>query len=153
VPTIIRRGAVAVVGLAVVASLIVHHGQARPALASAGLERLRCPRAIDGGPYAPEEVLAATRRILRRRTLVNQNGTIHLTPDTYTILEFAPLGPGADNPQVRHYFGLVRRRCGELDAERTWLVLINLSAAQLALPPQPLLFMRTATRWRLVYSR
>jgi hypothetical protein len=152
-PTIIRRAAVALVGLAIVAGLIVHQGQARPALAAAGLERLRCPHALDGGPYAPEEVLAATRRSLRRWTLVNQNGTIHLTPDTYRILKLAPLGPGANNAPDRHYFRLVRRRCGELDAERTWLVLINLGASQIALPPQPLLFTRTATGWRLVYRR
>jgi hypothetical protein len=153
VPTNIRRGAVVLVGLAIVAGFVSRHGQPRPALASTGPAGLRCPRASDGGAYAPEEVLAATRRVLRRRTLVNQNGRIHLTPDTYKILELAPLGPGTDNPQDRHYFRLVRRQCGELDAQRTWLVLINLSAAQLPLPPQPLLFMRTATRWRLVYRR
>jgi hypothetical protein len=110
---------------------------------------IRCFRTVDGGRYAPERALAKARQVLRRRTLTNQSGTIHLTPRTYAVEEITQANVGSPSPLGRRYARLIRNRCGELQAERSWLVLVHLSAAQFPLPDQPLLMVRTADGWRL----
>jgi hypothetical protein len=106
-------------------------------------------RSVDGGRYAPERALDKARQVLRRRTLTNQIGTIHLTPGTYAIDEVVEVSPGAPDALARHYSRVIRQRCGARQAERSWLVLVELSAAQLVLPRQPLLVVPTAHGWRL----
>jgi hypothetical protein len=106
-------------------------------------------RTVDGGRYAPERALEKARQVLRRRTLTNQSGTVHLTPGTYAIDELVEVSPGAPAALARHYSRVIRQRCGERQAEQTWLVLVTLSAAQLVLPRQPLLVVPTARGWRL----
>jgi hypothetical protein len=120
---------------------------ARRDVAPAG--SIRCVRAVDGGLYAPERALDKARQVLRHRTLTNQSGTIHLTPGTYAIDEIVGLSPGAPDALARHHSRVIRQRCGERQAEQTWLVLVNLSAAQLVLPRKPLLVVPTARGWRL----
>ena len=128
-------------------SMRTHSAAARGDVAPAG--PIRCLRTVDGGRYAPERALEKARQVLRRRTLTNQNGTIHLIPGTYVIEEVVEVSPGSPDSLARHYSRVIRQRCGERQAERTWLVLVELSAAQLILPRQPLLVVPTAQGWRL----
>jgi hypothetical protein len=44
------------------------------------------------------------------------------------------------------------RRCGERTTSSTWLVLIQLSEAQLVLPDSVFLFTRTARGWRVAFE-
>ena len=115
--------------------------------------RIRCLRPVEPGPFAAENVLAAARRVLRRRTLTNQSGTIHLTPGTYVVDKLLPLSGNARDADRTHYRKLMLRRCGERTASSTWLVLIQLSQAQLVLPDSVFLFTRTANGWRVAFDR
>jgi hypothetical protein len=124
-----------------------HSAAAAGDMAPAG--PIRCLRTVEGGRYAPERALDKARQVLRRRTLTNQNGTIHLIPGTYGVDEVVAISPVAEDALARHYAGVIRRRCGERQAERSWLVVVELSAAQLVLPRQPLLVAPTAHGWRL----
>ena len=116
----------------------------------AAMGAIRCFQTVDDGRYAPERALAKARQVLRRRTLTNQSETIHLTPGTYSVAEVTQADVNSPSALGRRYGQLIRHRCGELQAERTWLVLVQVSAAQLPLPDQPLPVVRTAAGWRLV---
>jgi hypothetical protein len=107
---------------------------------------------VDGGPFAAEHALATTRGVLRRRTLTNQGGTIHLTPGTYEIEQVVRLTPDRTDAVRDHYWRLVRHRCGERTVEQTWLVLVGLTQAQLVPPAQRFLVAPTTRGWRVAYE-
>ena len=135
--------------MAIVLVVLPSAGHARTKPSYSAVSHVRCLRPIYGGAFAAEHVLAAVRGVLRRRTLTNQSGTIHLTPGTYDVGKLLPLGGSSGDADGTHYRTLVRRRCGELVAERSWLVLIHLWQAQLALPDSVFLFTPTAAGWRV----
>ena len=145
--------AVSVGLMTIVLAVLPSAGDARTETSDSAVPHVRCLRPRDGGTFAAEHVLAAVRRVLRRRTLTNQSGTIHLTPGTYEVDKLLPLGGSSGDADGRHYRTLVRRRCGELVAERTWLVLIGLSQAQLVLPDSVFLFTPTPAGWRVAFER
>jgi hypothetical protein len=121
----------------------------RPATRVPAIPKIECVTALDGGARAPEDALAAARRALRKRTVTNQSGTVHMTPRTYTVIDVAWAFPGAPPGPARQTYDWVRAECGLVQAERTWRISVNVSAAQLPGPPLVLLASRTADGWRV----
>jgi hypothetical protein len=102
------------------------------------------------GANAPERALAAARWFLRQQTITNQSGQIPLTPRTYRVGQVSRLSPAAGGSRmVRNYFTTVKQRCGEVQAERTWLVVVDVVAAQLPLSPMTVLTSPTSRGWRV----
>jgi hypothetical protein len=109
-----------------------------------------CVSAGGYGPDASERALARARRLLGTMTITNQMGTVRLTPRTYDVLEVAHVGPASyGNRPLSRYYHLVKRRCGELQAERTWLVLVNIGEATVILPPMAILTTPTRAGWKV----
>ena len=113
---------------------------------------VRCVHAVDPGPFAPEGALREVRAVLARQTLVNQSGTVRLLPGTYSVEDLTRLGPDRRGAPRARYFRLMRRRCGETTAERTFLAQVEIGVSQIALPWQPYLVARTRHGWRLIYA-
>jgi hypothetical protein len=131
-------------------ALLALNGAVGAASPNPGDPQVACVAPTDGGAHATERALARARRLLRTMTITNQSGRVRLTPRTYAVLEVAAVGPGSyGNRVVSRYFHIVRRQCSELQAERTWLVLVNISEAQLALPPMAILTTPTHDGWKV----
>jgi hypothetical protein len=142
---VVRRFAL----VALVAAVLLGGDRGAAAMGRPNTVPVTCVASVRPNALAPESALATVRRALRRQTLTNQSGTIHLTPGTYVVADVAMLGPGVSGATPRRYFKLVRSRCGETQAERTWLVTVTLSQAQLILDPLYFLTTRTKTGWQV----
>jgi hypothetical protein len=70
-----------------------------------------------------------------------------------TIDDLTVLRPDRARTARDRHWRLVRRRCGETTAARTWLAEVGLSVSQIALPDQPYLVARTPRGWRLMYAQ
>ena len=135
--------------VAALAAVLLGGDRSTAALGRPHAAPVTCVAPVRPNVLAPESALAAVRRALRRQTLTNQSGRIRLTPGNYAIDDVVSLGPGVSGATPRRYFKLVRSRCGELQAERTWLVTVTLTHAQLILDPLYFLTTRTKTGWKV----
>jgi hypothetical protein len=112
--------------------------------------QVSCVSAGGYRPDASERALARARRLLRTMTITNQMGTVRLTPRTYDVLEVAHVGPAFfGNRPLSRYYHLVKRQCGQLQAERTWMVLVNIGESTVILPPMAILTTPTRAGWKV----
>ena len=139
--------ALAVVPVALVTIAV---GAGAAPMRSVGI-RVAC---VSTGPEradAPERALAAARAFLRHMTITNQSGNARLTPGNYRVSEVISLSAGTTHGAAGRYFRAVRQHCGDLQAERTWLVVVDVVAAQLPMKPVAILDSPTKNRWRVTF--
>lgn len=110
-----------------------------------------CPRALEPGPRAPEEVLRALRRAVPRTWhYTTMDGPLKLSAENTLVLRLQALV--GDSRSSTYYRKLAERACGKLVALRSWLAVVYFPTSQSSVYAERFAFFaKTRSGWRIWY--
>lgn len=122
-----------------------------PARSAQSRGRVVCPRALEPGPRAPEEVLRALRRAVPRTWhYTTPDGPLKLSAENTLVLRLQALV--GDSRSSTYYTKLAERTCGSTTTLRSWVAVVYFPTSQSSVYAERFAFFaKTRNGWTIWY--